>query len=44
EIPDAFSYFQHIIRNMGIEDALREAGIKQGDTAIIGDFEFEWQD
>jgi GTP-binding protein len=43
EIADAFSYFQHIIRRMGVEDALRAAGIKQGDTVIIGDFVFEWQ-
>lgn len=44
EISDAFSYFQHIIRKMGVEDALRAAGIKQGDTVVIDDFEFEWQD
>jgi GTPase len=29
---------------LGVEEALREAGVKEGDTVYIGDFELEWQD
>lgn len=43
-IPDAFRYFQHMVRVIGVEEALRAGGVKPGDTVKIGDFEFEWQD
>jgi GTP-binding protein len=43
EIPDAFRYFQHMMRTMGVEDALRASGVEAGDTVNIGSFEFEWQ-
>lgn len=43
-IPDALSYFQHMMRVIGIENALRSGGIKAGDTVRIDDFEFEWQE
>lgn len=37
--------FQNLLRTLGIEDALREAGIEDGDTVMIGDeFELEWLD
>lgn len=36
--------FQRILESLGIDEALREAGIKQGDTVVIGDFELEWED
>ena len=36
--------FQHLIERLGVDDALREAGIQEGDTVYIGDFELEWQD
>lgn len=44
QIPDALRYFQHMLRVIGIEDALKEQGVKPGDTVRIGEFEFEWQD
>lgn len=44
DIPDAFRYFQHMMRVIGIEDALRARGVKPGDTVNIGNFEFEWQE
>jgi len=34
--------FQHILDQMGISDALREAGIEEGDTVLIGDEVLEW--
>lgn len=36
--------FQRLMENIGVEDALREAGIEEGDTVMIGDFALEWQD
>jgi GTP-binding protein len=36
--------FQRILQTLGIEDALRKAGVKPGDTVFIGDFELEWQE
>ncbi len=38
------SRFQRILHTLGIEDALRKAGVQAGDTVTIGDFELEWQD
>jgi len=29
---------------MGIDAALREAGVSDGDTVVIGDYELEWQE
>lgn len=35
--------FQTLLRTLGIEDALRNAGIQNGDTVMIGgDYELEW--
>ena len=36
--------FQRILETLGIDAALREAGVQQGDTVHIGDFELEWYD
>jgi GTP-binding protein len=36
--------FQRLMTTLGVEEALREAGVKEGDTVYIGDFELEWQD
>lgn len=36
--------FQKILQMLGIEAALREAGVKSGDTVFIGEFELEWSD
>ncbi|MGE5072315.1 MAG: Obg family GTPase CgtA, partial [Anaerolineae bacterium] len=36
--------FQKIMETLGVEDALRKAGVKNGDTVTIGDFELDWQD
>ena len=36
--------FQRILETLGIDEALREAGIQQGDTVHIGSFELEWHD
>jgi GTP-binding protein len=36
--------FQRILETLGVEKALREAGVENGDTVVIGDYELEWQD
>jgi len=36
--------FQRLMEVLGIEAALREAGVRDGDTVKIGDHELEWQD
>lgn len=35
--------FQRILNVLGIEDALSKAGIEEGDTVFIGEWELEWQ-
>lgn len=36
--------FQRILETLGIDAALRKAGVKSGDTVYIGDYDLEWQD
>lgn len=36
--------FQKVLKSLGVEDALRAAGVQEGDTVRIADFELEWQD
>jgi GTP-binding protein len=36
--------FQKIMEALGVDDALRKAGIKEGDTVAIGDYELDWQE
>jgi GTP-binding protein len=36
--------FQRILETLGIDKALRKAGVQVGDTVFIGDYELEWQD
>ncbi len=36
--------FQKLLEVLGIEAALREAGVRDGDSVMIGDYELEWQD
>lgn len=44
EHDQAVRRFQRILSALGIEAALREAGIQEGDSVFIGEFELEWQD
>jgi len=36
--------FQKLMEKLGVEEALRKAGIEEGDTVRIGEFELEWQE
>ena len=42
EFDEAVMRFQRILEALGVADALRKAGIRNGDTVIIGDVELEW--
>lgn len=41
---ESMYYLQKCIKNMGIEDKLKELGICEGDTVKISDWELEWYD
>lgn len=41
---DAIQRFARLLRNMGVDQALRERGAKDGDTVRIGGMEFEFTD
>jgi GTP-binding protein len=36
--------FQRILKTLGIEEALRTAGVREGDMVSIGEFELEWSE
>ncbi len=36
--------FQRILESLGVDEALRSAGVKPGDTVHVGDYELEWQE
>jgi GTP-binding protein len=36
--------FQRLIETLGVDQALRKAGVQEGDMVLIGDNELEWQD
>lgn len=39
---DSFSFFQKVLKDRGVIDALKASGMKEGDTVIVADAEFEW--
>ena len=36
--------FQKIMTALGVDVALREAGVEEGDTVFVGEYELEWQE
>jgi GTP-binding protein len=36
--------FQKMMTMLGVDEALRKAGIQEGDTVYVGSFELEWQE
>jgi len=36
--------FQRLIKTIGVEKALKQAGIREGEMVYIGEYELEWQD
>ena len=41
---ESMYYFHKCLKNMGIDDKLKELGICDGATVFISDWELEWQD
>ena len=39
---ESLNYFQNTLLNNGVIDALRDAGINEGDTVSIYDLEFDF--
>ncbi len=44
EYDQSIRRFQRILETLGVDDALRKAGVGVGDTVFIGEYELEWQD
>jgi GTP-binding protein len=44
EMDEAVARFQRILELLGIYQALREAGVQEGDSVRIGEYELEWKD
>jgi len=42
-IMDGFG-FTGTMERLGVDEALRKAGIEEGETVRIGEFELEWQE
>ena len=40
----SFRYFEKVLRDEGVISTLKKQGLKDGDTVIIGDVEFEYTD
>ncbi len=38
----SFAFFQKVLKDRGVIAELKKRGMKEGDTVIIGDIEFEW--
>jgi GTP-binding protein len=43
-LDESVQRFQQRLRRMGVTEALREVGVEQGDTVIIGDMELIWEE
>ena len=42
--PQSFAYFQNALKKFGIIDKLKEKGMKDGDTVIIKDITFDYEE
>ena len=40
--PDSMAYFQKILREKGVIARLNQMGIKENDTVVVGDVEFDF--
>ena len=43
-LPEAIQRYQGTLKKIGVDRALKKAGIKDGDMVRCGEFEFEWSD
>ena len=41
-LPEPINRYQHTLKRIGVDRALKKAGIQKGDKVRCGEFEFEW--
>ena len=41
---ESMHFFQKILKNLGVEEKLKEMGVEEGDTVKFADYELEWYD
>ncbi|MEK7233655.1 MAG: GTPase ObgE [Elusimicrobiota bacterium] len=41
-LPEAINRYQHTLKRIGVDRALKKAGVKSGDRVRCGEFEFVW--
>ena len=41
---ESLYYFQKNLEALGVNQKLKEAGVKEGDTVKVYDYELEWED
>ena len=39
---ESMYYLQKSLRNMGVDEKLKEMGVYEGDTVVLDDWELEW--
>ncbi len=44
EYEESVQRFQRILEKLGVDEALRKAGVQPGDTVLVGENELEWED
>ncbi|MBI5211597.1 MAG: GTPase ObgE [Elusimicrobia bacterium] len=44
ELPEAVERFQAVLKRIGVDRALRAAGVREGDTVLCGSLQFEWSE
>lgn len=42
--PDSMAYFQKVLKDKGVIKSLRDAGVAEGDTVVVGGVEFEFRE
>ncbi len=43
-LPEAVDRFQRTLKRIGVDRALKRAGVQEGDAIVCGEFEFSWSD
>lgn len=44
EHESSLRHFHRLMEKLGVDEALREAGVSEGDSVYIGEYELEWQE
>lgn len=44
DLDESVRRFQRLMERIGVDSALRKAGVGEGDSVVIGENEFEWQE